>query len=269
MTTNEEQFAIDESEFERDVTAIVRKVLTQEIRNVQINLEDQLTEKLQDILKRRDAEEDKKIASNARHPIQIAPMVAIASTVDPETVDAMAWHAALAGQWVAVVYDTMDEIPRIPATVGKYENGDVKTVCRAYGQQSVTLKSGGRILWLAKDLRGGRGVSVNLVLRVQRRGLCIANEEALWARPTEPVHERPPLSPYGNTSDQVWYNIHRVIPVGAGYAITSNHIFDKVKALGGAIFPDSVYVEVLRRMVAETVGVHRRFSGQWLYYRDA
>lgn len=268
MTTNEEQFAIDESEFERDVTAIVRKVLTQEIRNVQINLEDQLTEKLQDILKRKDAE---KITKNSRQPIEIAPMVVIPDGFDPELLDVWAYTAAQEGKWVALVYNMMAEIPRISDSLAN--GNDVRTLSRAYGQQSITFKSGGRILWLAKDLKGGRGVSVNLVVRVEGRGesdkLCIRNEEKLFRRPTEPVHERPPLSPYGNTSDQVWYNIHRVMPVGAGYAITSNHIFDKVKALGGVIYSDSVYVEVLRRMVAETVGVHRRFSGQWLYYRDA
>lgn len=254
-----------ETEFEQDVTRIVRKVVAKDYNSAMAGLEERLVEKLQDILKRKETET---ISKNSRGPIETAPMVVIPEGFDPELLDVWAYTAAAQeGKWVALVYNMMAEIPRISDSLA---NGkDVRTVSRAHGQQSMTFKSGGRILWLAKDLKGGRGVSVNLVLRVQKRGLCIANEEALWARPTEPVHERPPLSPYGNTSDQVWYNIHRVMPVGAANAITSNHIFDKVKALGGAIFPDSVYVEVLRRMVAETVGVNRRFSGQWLYYRDA
>jgi hypothetical protein len=67
----------------------------------------------------------------------------------------------------------------------------------------------------------------------------------------------------------VWDNIFMSLPVGAGNAITSNHVFDKVKALGGVIYSDSVYVEVLRRMVQDAKHVNRRFSGQWLYYRSA
>lgn len=246
-----------ETEFERDVTAIVRKVLTQEIRNVQINLEDQLTEKLQDILKRKETE---KITKNSRLPIQIAPMVAIPTTVDPETVDSMAWHAALSGKWVAVVYDTMDEIPRIPDSVGRYENGDVKTVCRAYGQQSVTLKSGGRILWLAKDLKGGRGVSVHLVLRVQKRGLCIANEEALWARPTEPK-----LDFRESARQSVLY----VLPIGPVNGISKDEVIRRIKSHGGVILEDGDYANALYDLVADGLGVKQRFFERWLYYRDA
>lgn len=260
-----------ETEFEQDVTAIVRKVLTQEVRNIQIGLEDQLTEKLNDILKSRDAEQDKKVAANARQPVNIAPMVAIAATVDPETVDSMAWFAALSGKWVAVVYDTMAEIPKIPDSIGKYENGDVSTVCRVHGQQSVTLKSGGRILWLAKDLKGGRGVSVNLVLRVQKRGLCIANEEALWARPTGPVYEDqvPTQSPLLWDSLAIAEDhVLSVLPRGAGTGISRAEVYKLVKSRGGLIFPDEEYGKALDHLVRMNQ-ISTRFFEKWLYWRDA
>ena len=261
MTTNEEQFAIDESEFERDVTAIVRKVLTQEIRNVQINLEDQLTEKLQDILKRKETE---KVAKNSRLPIQVAPMVVIPYGMDGELAEIWAYTAAQEGKWVALVYSLMAEVPKISDALAN--GNDVRTVSRAYGQQSITFKNGGRILWLAKDLKGGRGVSVNLVLRVEGRGegakLCMANEEKLFARPTEEV------SRTMTVSEQVERDVLGILSDRRAHALTAQEVVTRTQACGGVIWDRSVYYKALERLL-EKGEVLRRFNSQWMYWRDA
>lgn len=259
MTTNEEQFAIDESEFERDVTAIVRKVLTQEIRNVQINLEDQLTEKLQDILKRKETE---KVAKNSRLPIQVAPMVVIPYGMDGELAEIWAYTAAQEGKWVALVYSLMAEVPKISDALAN--GNDVRTVSRAYGQQSITFKNGGRILWLAKDLKGGRGVSVNLVLRVEGRGegakLCMRNEEKFFRRQAEPK-----LGFRESARQSVLY----VLPIGPVNGISKDEVIRRIKSHGGVILEDGDYANALYDLVADGLGVKQRFFERWLYYRDA
>lgn len=249
-----------ETEFEQDVTAIVRKVLTQEIRNVQINLEDQLTEKLQDILKRKETE---KVAKNSRGPIETAPMVVIPEGFDPELLDVWAYTAAAQeGKWVALVYNMMAEVPKISDALAN--GNDVRTVSRAHGQQSITFKSGGRILWLAKDLKGGRGVSVNLVLRVEGRGegdkLCMRNEEKFFRRQAEPK-----LGFRESARQSVLY----VLPIGPVNGISKDEVIRRIKSHGGVILEDGDYANALYDLVADGLGVKQRFFERWLYYRDA
>lgn len=325
-----------ETDFERDVKQIVREYVhewatpmaertAESIRDIVI---EQLKEELPKLLK---AQETKTISENSRGPIETAPMVMIPEGLDPQLVEQFAWNAAVDGKWVALVYNTLNEVPRISDWL---TNGDVRHVVRTRGEQSVTLKSGGKILWLAKDLKGGRGVSVNLVLRVEGRGegmaLNMANEERLFARQSISIrdqildilkpdgtmsvgviqirlkekfnvamheadianilaglsaqrlvtihpHQGSTLVTYSrklpeNTreevSDQNWHNILHVLPTGAKEAITTSHVIKKVQALGGVIYPNNVYIDALHRMASEGK-INRRFSGQWLYYRDA
>jgi hypothetical protein len=326
-----------ETDFERDVKQIVREYVhewatpmaertAESIRDIVI---EQLKEELPKVLK---AQETKTISENSRGPIETAPMVMIPEGLDPILVEQFAYAAAQDGKWVALVYNTMVEVPRISDWLKS--GSDVRSATHTHGQQSITLKNGGRILWLAKDLKGGRGVSVNLVLRVEGRGegmaLNMANEERLFARQSISIRDQilDILKPDGtmsvgvvqirlkekfnvamheadianilaglsaqrlvtihphhgstlvtysrklpeNTreevSDQNWHNILHVLPTGAKEAITTSHVIKKVHALGGVIYPNNVYIDALHRMASEGK-INRRFSGQWLYYRDA
>lgn len=334
MNTRERDIDTD---FERDVKQIVREYVhewatpmaertAESIRDIVV---EKLKEELPKLLK---AQEAKTISENSRGPIETAPMVMIPEGLDPQLVEQFAWNAAVDGKWVALVYNTLNEVPRISDWL---TNGDVRHVVRTRGEQSVTLKNGGRILWLAKDLKGGRGISVNLVLRVEGRGegmaLNMANEERLFARqsvsprdqildvlktdsvmtagvvqirlkekfnvamheadvinilnglaiqnlvtihPTRNFDElitysrKLPENTREEVSDQNWHNILHVLPTGAKEAITTSHVIKKVHALGGVIHPNNVYIDALHRMASEGK-INRRFSGQWLYYRDA
>lgn len=330
---------MSETDFERDVKQIVRDYVhewatpmaertAESIRDIVI---EQLKEELPKLLK---AQETKTISENSRGPIETAPMVMIPEGLDPQLVEQFAWSAAARdGKWVALVYNMMVEVPRISDWLKN--SNDVRSATHTHGQQSVTFKSGGKILWLARDLKGGRGVSVNLVLRVEGRGegmaLNMANEERLFARqsvsPRDQIldvlktdsimtagvvqirikekfnvamHEADianilaglsaqrlvtihssdgsPLITYSRklpennrcqeVSDQNWHNILHVLPTGAKDAITTSHVIKKVHALGGVIYPNNVYIDALHRMASEGK-INRRFSGQWLYYRDA
>lgn len=328
---------MSETDFERDVKQIVREYVhewatpmaertAESIRDIVI---EQLKEELPKLLK---AQETKTISENSRGPIETAPMVMIPEGLDPQLVEQFAWSAAARdGKWVALVYNMMVEVPRISDWLKN--SNDVRSATHTHGQQSVTFKSGGKILWLAKDLKGGRGVSVNLVLRVEGRGegmaLNMANEERLFARQSvsprdqildvlktdgtmsagvvqirlkekfnvamheadivnilnglavqnlvtiHPARNFDELITYSRklptreeVSDQNWHNILHVLPTGAKEAITTSHVIKKVHALGGVIYPNNVYIDALHRMASEGK-INRRFSGQWLYYRDA
>lgn len=326
---------MSETDFERDVKQIVREYVhewatpmaertAESIRDIVI---EQLKEELPKLLK---AQENKEISKNSRGPIETAPMVMIPEGLDPILVEQFAYAAAQEGKWVALVYNMMVEVPRISDWL---KNGnDVRSATHTHGQQSVTLKSGGKILWLAKDLKGGRGVSVNLVLRVEGRGegmaLNMANEERLFARqsvsPRDQIldvlktdsvmtagvvqvrlkekfnvamHEADVVNilnglaiqllvtihPARNFDELITYsralpentreevsdqNILHVLPTGAKEAITTSRVIREVHALGGVIHPNNVYIDALHRMATEGK-INRRFSGQWLYYRDA
>lgn len=194
---------MSETDFERDVKQIVREYVhewatpmaertAESIRDIVI---EQLKEELPKLLK---AQETKTISENSRGPIETAPMVMIPEGLDPQLVEQFAWSAAARdGKWVALVYNRMVEVPRISDWLKN--SNDVRSATHTHGQQSVTFKSGGKILWLARDLKGGRGVSVNLVLRVEGRGegmaLNMANEEKLFARQSvsQAVSQVPPM----------------------------------------------------------------------------
>ena len=258
MSTEERDVA---TEFEQDVTAIVRKVVAKDYNSAMAGLEERLVEKLQDILKRKETE---KVAKNSRMAIQTAPMVVIPEGFDPELAEIWAYTAAQEGKWVALVYSLMAEVPKISDALAN--GNDVRTVSRAYGQQSITFKNGGRILWLAKDLKGGRGVSVNLVLRVEGRGegakLCMANEEKLFARPTEEV------SRTMTVSEQVERDVLGILSDRRAHALTAQEVVTRTQACGGVIWDRSVYYKALERLL-EKGEVLRRFNSQWMYYRSA
>lgn len=235
--------------------------MSTDIETIRQIVMDTLKEQLPKLLK---AEENKEISKNSRMAIQTAPMVVIPEGFDPELAEIWAYTAAQEGKWVALVYSLMAEVPKISDALAN--GNDVRTVSRAYGQQSITFKNGGLILWLAKDLKGGRGVSVNLVLRVEGRGegakLCMANEEKLFARPTEEV------SRTMTVSEQVERDVLGILSDRRAHALTAQEVVTRTQACGGVIWDRSVYYKALERLL-EKGEVLRRFNSQWMYWRDA
>lgn len=99
-------------------------------------------------------------------PMQYAPVLTVTpGSVDP--IELALYEAVLHEKRVLVLYPLMNDVPSLSDLDDYTFSSEISMVTRSYGNQAITTKNGGKIRFLATNLKGGSPWNADLAIVVQ------------------------------------------------------------------------------------------------------
>jgi hypothetical protein len=150
----------------------VKKVIDEHLPKILEAVSEQVADKVRDLLKRQGG------GVITRKPVLMAPVI----SVSPDTVDPLhlaIYESMLHHKWVCVVYDSEDVLPSIPDLERLPYSDKIKRISHVVGQQQVQMYNGATVFIRAANSQGGRGLSVDFVIRVLPEGTSLYREQAV------------------------------------------------------------------------------------------